>query len=735
MISWMDAVVVRRFAALVVSLSLAACGGGGGSAGDPVLGGGSPPSGGGGGGSSTPIASMTVTLSSTTVTVASPATVTVKVVNRAGTALPGQVVEFSSTLGLGKFSAPSALTDANGVATVQVSPATSSATGADTVTARTTVSGTEITAGTGFQLTATNVTLTSFTSDLGTSPLSAYGQTGLTVVLGNATAGNPVNVVLTSSCVTQGKATLTPAAVTTSTGRAVFTYRDNGCGALAGTDAIQASVTGTSLTASLSLSLTQPTVSSIAFVSSTPDTIYLKGSGYVENANVKFRVVDANGNGVPQQQVSFEPTTLAGGLLVDGSSTPASKVTDSNGEVIVRINSGTVPTPVRVRATLVGSNISTVSSNLSIAVGLPSQLNYSLSQGTINIEGYDYDGTANTYTIIASDRLGNPVPEGTSMNFVAEGGQIQAVRQSTVANGLSTTTANFLSSEPRPLDGRVTIVSYALGEESFLDANGNNVYDAGEDYQDLGDIFVDRLFNFGGKEKGTVYVSSRFDPLSGYSASEDQFISLGNSGSSACATPTSPLLDLRISIPVKPNSCNPGWGRAYVRRATETILSRSTPRLLFGTTGQVMSPGTLQAASLAACPSKVSLRTYYDGSDVPQTTDFYVAGTGGTFYNTGTQGSFSLIVADANPVAYNPMPAGTVVAVTATTGLAATVLGGSPVPSTPYPTGLGVSYKFDDTTQAGAITFTTTTPKGVVVSSGTISLVRDAASGTVVACP
>jgi hypothetical protein len=55
--------------------------------------------------------------------------------------------------------------------------------------------------------------------------------------------------------------------------------------------------------------------------------------------------------------------------------------------------------------------------------------------------------------------------------------------------------ANYQSSSPRPTDGRVTVLAYALGEESFLDVNGNNVFDAGEDYQDLGDIFIDRLFN------------------------------------------------------------------------------------------------------------------------------------------------------------------------------------------------------------------------------------------------
>jgi hypothetical protein len=661
------------------------------------------------------------------------------VLNRSGAGLPGQVVEFTTNLGLGKFSAPSALTDANGIATVQVSPATSSATGADTVTAKTSVSGTEVTAGTGFQLTATNVTLASFNSDLGSGSLSPYGQTGLTVVLGNATSGDPVNIVLTSSCVTQGKATLTPSATTTTTGRAVFTYRDNGCGALATSDSIQATVTGTSLTSAITLGLTQPTVSAITFVSATPDTIYLKGSGFVENALVRFRVVDANGNGVPQQQVLFEPTTLAGGLLVDGSTTPAPKVTDSNGEVIVRINSGTVPTPVRVRATLASSSISTVSSNLSIAVGLPSQLNFSLSQGTINIEGYDYDGTPNTYTVIASDRLGNPVPVGTSMNFVSEGGQVQASRQSTVVNGLSSTTANFLSSEPRPIDGRITIVAYSLGEESFLDANGNNVFDTGEDYQDLGDIFVDRLFNFGGLEKGTVYGSTvtpgRFDPSLGFNPVEDQFISLGNSGTSACQVPSSRLLDLGVSIPVKPMSCNPGWGRAYVRRATETVLSRSTPRLLFGTSSQVISAGSLQSDTLAGCPRTVNLRRFYDGNDTPQTTDFYVAGTGGTFYNTGGQGTLGLIVADSNAVAYNPMPAGTTVTATGTSGLAVAVLGGSPVPSTAYPTGVGISYKFDDTTSDGAITVSTTTPRGLTTIAATFQLRRFAPTGTLVVCP
>jgi len=100
-------------------------------------------------------------------------------------------------------------------------------------------------------------------------------------------------------------------------------------------------------------------------------------------------------------------------------------------------------------------------------VGLPSQLNFSLSQGTKNIEGYNIDGTPNTYQIIAADRSGNPVPTGTSINFVAEGGQVEAIKQTQLVNGIARTTANFVSSEPRPVDGRVTITAYALARSRF----------------------------------------------------------------------------------------------------------------------------------------------------------------------------------------------------------------------------------------------------------------------------
>ena len=723
----------RLFAvlALLALGALGACGGGGGSAGSAPFGPGGGGTGGGGtggGGTAALAFSVAVSLSNQTVTAAQPATVSARVTAVDGTTVSNQVVSFGTTAGLGVFSAGSALTDSNGVATVTLSPASSTSVGADTVTASAAIAGTTFVGSVGFQLTATNVTISAFTADVGSAPLAAYGSTQLTVTLAGTSPATPVNVTLSSACVSQGRATLTPPTVSSATGTATFTFRDNGCGAFNTTDNLQASVTGTGATASRAVTLSAPTVSSIAFVSASPTEIFLRGSGLVENSNVTFQVRDANGLGVPNQQVTLEATTLAGGLLIEGGSVPVTRITDANGNVIVRINAGTVPTPVRVRATLSPSNISTVSSSLAIAVGLPSQQNFSLSQRTLNIEGYDVDGTSNSYTVIASDRLGNPVPEGTAINFVAEGGQVQAIRFTTVINGLSSATANFQTSSPRPVDGRVTVLAYSLGEESFLDTNGDNVYTAGEDYQDLGDVFLDRLFN------------------RSFSSTDDQFISLTISGTDPCRVATSPLLQLGVDAPsralssaaVALNTCVTGWGRAYVRKAAQTVFSTSAarPGWRIAPDPRALSVGSSNSCRRTRMIDQIGATPLppYNVNDTPNSVNFFELGDGASivFANMGTTGSLSFLLADANPVALNPVAAGTTISASATAGLTVSVLG-TPVPSTLAPSGAALNYAFDNLTTSGTITITIRSPGGLsTVISQTIY--RGAAPSTPLVC-
>ncbi|OWQ45044.1 hypothetical protein CDL60_22335 [Roseateles noduli] len=688
--------------------ALVACGGGGGDSGTPVNGGGGSTNPGGG---TTIQPTMSLALSSTTVTAAAPATASVTVKDGTGAGVAGVVVNFTVAGGLGVPQPASALTDVNGVAKTTLVPASGTAAGADNLTATATVGGTSLTASGGFQLTATDVSISAFTADV--TSLGAYGQTGLVVDLAGTTPAAPVTVTLSSSCVTGNHATLTPASVTTSTGRATFTLRDNGCGSYQATDSLRATVSGSAAARDLSLSVVAPSVASVTFSAASPATIYLKGSGAAENSNVTFKIVDANGNGVPNQSVSLVATTWAGGLTLDGVTNQAlTKLSDANGDVIVRVNSGTVPTPVRVKAALVSKpEIQAVSSVLSIAVGLPSQLNFSLAQGTPNIEGLDVDGTPNSYTVTVSDRMGNPVPDGTAVNFVAEGGQVNASATTVKnANGIATATARFSTSEPRPADGRVTVTAFALGEESFIDQNGNNVYDNGEPFQDLGDIFVDRLFN------------------NFYNADVDQLIPASLGATQTCSDwPTGAAADLLKpdqSIPIKPGSCDQVWGRAYVRRSVVTVFSTSASVPVFPS----LSPNNVQAVNFACARRElIDFDNYFGVDDSNTATTWkgyspdaasrpnkvkYLALGSGTHFG----GSLTFLVSDANPKALNPMPAGTVITAAASTGITVEVLGGSPVAASLKALPATIGYTFATGTTSGRVTVNIKSPGGTTTS-------------------
>jgi hypothetical protein len=153
-------------------------------------------------------------------------------------------------------------------------------------------------------------------------------------------------------------------------------------------------------------------------------------------------------------------------------------------------------------------------------------------------------------------------------------------------SGIASAKAAFVCQEPRPADGRVTVLAYAIGEESFVDLNGNNTYDPGEPFQDLGDIVKDMLFD------------NSYDPAN------DEYVSLQGvaAGSSACVSSfvsAYPKLATSANIPSRPNTCDGTWtSRTYVRRAVETVLSTSDAGLIWGArAGSPAAPATPSASS------------------------------------------------------------------------------------------------------------------------------------------
>lgn len=92
-------------------------------------------------------------------------------------------------------------------------------------------------------------------------------------------------------------------------------------------------------------------------------------------------------------------------------------------------------------------------------------------------------------TVSLADHFNNPVPDGTAVSFTAEGGVVGA----SCLTEAGQCSVKFCAASPRPVDGRITILAYALGEETFQDdpsiANTVNRYDPGEQYQDLCEPF------------------------------------------------------------------------------------------------------------------------------------------------------------------------------------------------------------------------------------------------------
>ena len=231
---------------------------------------------------------------------------------------------------------------------------------------------------------------------------------------------------------------------------------------------------------------------SIQFISSVPESITLQGTGGAglsETSNVQFKVKDPLGISLEGQIVNFSLSTAVGGITLN----PISAVTDINGEVNTIVQSGSIPTPVRVIASIPGTNITTQSDQLAITSGVPDQNSTTAGSDILNPEGYDISGTEITVTMRLGDAFNNPVPAGTSVSFTTEGGSIDG-NCTTNTNGACSVT--WRSQNPRPGAGGdgigiSTILATALGQENFTDNNANGVFDSGDVWDDIGEAYRD----------------------------------------------------------------------------------------------------------------------------------------------------------------------------------------------------------------------------------------------------
>ncbi len=359
----------------------------------------------------------------------------------------------------------------------------------DTITVRATYNGTTLTASGTVTITGEDIirlgsyvdsVFTDGQLDVSISNLSAGGTASITTYLidGNGVPildGTISSVTFTSTFTSAGTASITQS-VPVESGRATATYEALGA---EGVDTITARAITSSgfLEAQGNITVAAASAGAISFISASPEIIALKGTGgdgRFEYSKVKFQVVNDFGGPVAYTDVNFSLNTNIGEL----SLTHTTVETDAEGFAQTTVNAGYIPTSIIVTASVASTEIATQSSRLSILSGIPDQDSFTISPTIFNPEIWNYNNLSIPVTVQLADRYNNPVPDGTPITLTTESGIVDGQCFTTD----SKCTVNWTSQDPRPVDGRVTILAYATGEESFVDANGNGRFDESWDH-------------------------------------------------------------------------------------------------------------------------------------------------------------------------------------------------------------------------------------------------------------
>ncbi|XQF93664.1 Ig-like domain-containing protein [Pseudoalteromonas espejiana] len=468
------------------------------------------------------------------------------------TPLTQTLVTASTTIGSITPSTGTAITDANGIALLDIVP------GQDVGAGEITVSVLESDLTKAFQIAAVDVEI-AISSSVADDELLAAGATALISIeisKDGELYTTPLTVEFSSGCVGSGQA-LIDETVTSIGGFARSTYRPLTC---VGGDIITATVItgGDTVSANTTINVSPANIGFLQFVEVTEPVISLKGTGgadRTEISEVTFKLVDSNGNDLASRTVNFELSTAVGGITLG----TASAITNASGEVTTSVQSGSIATPVRVIASSeeeVDGNtviVTAPSDILVVSTGIADQNSFSLSRSIFNPHALNVDGNTVSVNARLADHFNNPVPDGTAVSFITEGGVIEPSCITT--DGVCSVT--WTSSNPRPftdsmyentitqkcdsglpcplgilnndltvdlpLGGRATVHAYAIGEETFSDLNGNGYFDSEDFFDDLFDIpeaFIDNNEDgtYGGKD-----CNDGTDPCSRDNSTGDEF--------------------------------------------------------------------------------------------------------------------------------------------------------------------------------------------------------------------
>lgn len=451
------------------------------------------------------------------------------------------------------------LTDSAGKASIVVKPKNAQSNGAYTITTTAAYEALSVSKSQNFSLTATNVKISELTLDK--TKLESGEQANVTIKVTDDKGKEAPNTLvnLTASC-----GQIPTQMMSDNTGMVQVVYKAiNADKTLcSGSVVINATTATGNSSQSANLTVTKLPANAISYSTTDEITLGTGDSGNLDPNQVKqleFTVYANNAVQSGQEVViSLEkgsPADLSFGT--QGNRDPITLKSDENGKVAVSIFPGRTPGPVVLKAALASKpGVYALSKNVKVQGSRPSQAGMSLSWEK-NVLDWTKDGDAAILAVRQRDKFGNNVPDGTVVNFVAEGGKITP--SCTTVNG--TCGVTFTTQNPRPADGRVSILAYLEGEKDYIDSNNNNQWDSGESLvYNIGDTFRDD------NENGTLDAGE-------FSYKQTQ------AGTSACK-PTGSFYEkysnyfVKSVAPNVENTCHTGLD-GIVRQQTITLLSYS----------------------------------------------------------------------------------------------------------------------------------------------------------------
>lgn len=217
-----------------------------------------------------------------------------------------------------------------------------------------------------------------------------------------------------------------------------------------------------------SLSSSSGYASSLTLVSTSATQISVRGTGDAETSRLVFVARDSLGRSVDELHRAYVTFQISptGGLGGGEFLSPVADSTNASGQIATVFNAGTKAGVIQVvgRTTVLGRTLTSSPVRLTIAGGLPVEERFSISRTVKNIAGGVFDGLRAKFNVVVGDKDGNPV-RPTAIYFTTTGGIVQP---SAVTNVDGEASIEVISGNPRPPGGVAQITAKTISESGTM---------------------------------------------------------------------------------------------------------------------------------------------------------------------------------------------------------------------------------------------------------------------------